>query len=173
MICSRPHPSLCGSDSGLAHTCVAGAYYAICHPKLMSACHAAREAFLVAMKQSSPSNGDNDRSGHEAIVGYICGTLSAAGKLTHESMSRHDPEGDMLCIHSVRPASLAIQHSCRQSGQLNSALRCTPCAQLFFSAAASHVPHCVGMCRPYAAEERDCKEDAAGIQGHDSEYAAP
>ena len=52
-------------------------------------------------------------------MGYICGTLSAAEKLTHESMSRHDPEGDMLCMHSVRPASLAIQHSCRQSGQLN------------------------------------------------------
>ena len=102
-----PSSSLCGLSCGLAHTAVGGACYAIGHAMLMSACHAAREAFLVAMKQSSASNGDSCPSGHEAMVGYICGTLSAAEKLTHESMSRHDPEGDMLCIHSVRPASLA------------------------------------------------------------------
>ena len=34
-------------------------------------------------------------------MGYTCGTLTAAETLTHESMSKHDPEGHTLCIHSV------------------------------------------------------------------------
>ena len=36
-----------------------------------------------------------------SLIGYLCGSLSAAGKLTHESMHTHDPQGEMYCIHSV------------------------------------------------------------------------
>ena len=38
---------------------------------------------------------------HESLIGYICGSLSAAGKLSQVSMHQHDPEGDVYCIHSV------------------------------------------------------------------------
>lgn len=36
---------------------------------------------------------------HGPVVGYVCGTLAKA--LTEESMAEHDPEGRLLCIHSV------------------------------------------------------------------------
>lgn len=36
-----------------------------------------------------------------AIIGYICGTLTKAECITHESMSVHEPQGSLLCIHSV------------------------------------------------------------------------
>ncbi|KAG1654568.1 hypothetical protein FOA52_009009 [Chlamydomonas sp. UWO 241] len=39
--------------------------------------------------------------GVDEIVGYVCATCTAAPKLTHESMSTHDPDGTLLCIHSV------------------------------------------------------------------------
>ena len=35
------------------------------------------------------------------IVGFINGTTSSASNLTHESMSKHEPDGTLLCIHSV------------------------------------------------------------------------
>lgn len=37
----------------------------------------------------------------DVLVGYICGTLTTADTLTHESMSTHNAEGHTLCIHSV------------------------------------------------------------------------
>lgn len=37
----------------------------------------------------------------DVLVGYICGTLTTADTLTHESMSTHDGEGHTLRIHSV------------------------------------------------------------------------
>lgn len=39
--------------------------------------------------------------GADALVGYDCGTLVAAPPLTHATMSAHDPDGSLLCIHSV------------------------------------------------------------------------
>ena len=35
------------------------------------------------------------------LTAYICGTLTAANELTHDSMSKHDPNGHTLCIHSM------------------------------------------------------------------------
>ena len=82
-----------------------------------SICCAAREAFLVAVKQNSFKDGDSKAPGAgEAIVGYICGTLTAADSLTHECMQSNDPEGNLLCIHSVR-TDLSPLHACTQGCQ--------------------------------------------------------
>jgi ribosomal protein S18 acetylase RimI-like enzyme len=35
------------------------------------------------------------------VIGYVCGTLSTSNTLIHESMSLHETEGNLLCIHSV------------------------------------------------------------------------
>ena len=39
--------------------------------------------------------------GADEIVSYVCGTLTTAAALTHDSMSKHELEGTTLCIHSV------------------------------------------------------------------------
>ena len=39
------------------------------------------------------------------LVGYVCATRCAADALSHESMTRHDPDGPTVCIHSVSVAS--------------------------------------------------------------------
>jgi GNAT superfamily N-acetyltransferase len=39
--------------------------------------------------------------GKDILVGYICATLTSSASLTHESMAEHDPQGNLLCIHSV------------------------------------------------------------------------
>ncbi len=56
---------------------------------------AAPEVFLAAMK----INDANPE--HNTLVGYICGSLCAAGSLTEESMHTHQPNGEVYCIHSV------------------------------------------------------------------------
>ena len=66
--------------------------------------HAAGEFFLVALIPEK---------GKDKLVGYVCGTLTASGRLTHESMARHDPEGTALCIHSV---CVDREHRCRGYG---------------------------------------------------------
>jgi len=35
------------------------------------------------------------------LVGYVNGTVTTSASLTHDSMEKHEPEGTMLCIHSV------------------------------------------------------------------------
>ena len=35
------------------------------------------------------------------VVGVVNGTLTASSSLTHETMSTHDPNGTLLCVHSV------------------------------------------------------------------------
>jgi RimJ/RimL family protein N-acetyltransferase len=37
----------------------------------------------------------------ETLVGFVNGTLTTKGELTDESMSEHEPNGTLLCIHSV------------------------------------------------------------------------
>jgi len=37
----------------------------------------------------------------KTLVGFICGTLTSASELTHESMALHETGGATLCIHSV------------------------------------------------------------------------
>lgn len=50
----------------------------------------AGEVFLVAT---------DDASGE--VVGFTCGTRARGATLTHESMKRHDPAGESVCVHSV------------------------------------------------------------------------
>ncbi|KAG2454440.1 hypothetical protein HYH02_001459 [Chlamydomonas schloesseri] len=54
----------------------------------------ASNVFLVAL--SAPEG-----AGEPQVVGFVCGTQTRAPKLTHESMSTHDADGSLLCIHSV------------------------------------------------------------------------
>lgn len=37
----------------------------------------------------------------DVIVGFVCGTCSRESRLTHASMSTHEPDGVLLCVHSV------------------------------------------------------------------------
>lgn len=67
----------------------------------------------MASKQESvstenSSTGVQHNSGNNVIVGYICGTLTAAESLTHDSLQKHDPVGEMLCIHSVGASPLVM-----------------------------------------------------------------
>lgn len=48
----------------------------------------AADQFLVAVKD-------------DQIVGFICGTLTKADRLTEDSMGQHEPDGGLLAIHSV------------------------------------------------------------------------
>lgn len=59
--------------------------------------NAAPDLFLCAVQSVGSSGG----SPADQIVGYCCGTLTAADGLTEESMAGHEPEGSLLCIHSV------------------------------------------------------------------------
>ncbi|KAF9093450.1 hypothetical protein BGX23_003322 [Mortierella sp. AD031] len=49
--------------------------------------------------KTSTDNGDNNDD--STLVGYIVSTLASGDRLTHASMSSHDPNGDAVCIHSV------------------------------------------------------------------------
>ena len=55
----------------------------------------AGEFFLVGVAASEESPGEDE------IVSYVCGTLTMADALTHESMTTHEPAGSTLCVHSV------------------------------------------------------------------------
>ena len=69
----------------------------------------ANEFFLVGMRMSdterhreaATETGDASASAADALVSYVCGTLTTGTTLTHESMSEHDPSGTTLCVHSV------------------------------------------------------------------------
>ena len=64
----------------------------------------ANEFFLVWLKKSAPPFTefvDACESQGDRLVSYVCGTLTNRNTLTHESMSSHDPDGNVLCIHSV------------------------------------------------------------------------
>lgn len=57
----------------------------------------AGDFFIVGIQTgTSPTE-----AGGDELVSYVCGTLTTADVLTHESMSTHEPEGKTLCIHSV------------------------------------------------------------------------
>ena len=69
----------------------------------------ANEFFLVGMRMGDTEArqaatlpaGDASASAADALVSYVCGTLTTGTTLTHESMSEHDPSGTTLCVHSV------------------------------------------------------------------------
>ncbi len=58
---------------------------------------------MVAVQQRLQSGEDAESSSAPAdeIVGFICGTLTTAERLTHHSMQHHEKDGQTLCIHSV------------------------------------------------------------------------
>ncbi len=51
--------------------------------------------FLLAELQ------DEGGEGRGTLAGFTNGTLTTASELIHESMYKHEPEGTLLCIHSV------------------------------------------------------------------------
>jgi GNAT superfamily N-acetyltransferase len=62
----------------------------------------APDVFLLAVAVGGQgSGGTGGHEGGDEIVGYVCGTCSSASSLTHESMAAHDPDGALLCVHSV------------------------------------------------------------------------
>lgn len=54
----------------------------------------ASNLFLVAVRLHESDPGYD-------ILGYCCGTSTTAAALTEESMGEHEPDGRLLCIHSV------------------------------------------------------------------------
>lgn len=62
------------------------------HDKLKYRIENASNVFLVATTYVE---------GQETLIGFTCGTCTESDRLTHESMSKHEPEGTTLCIHSV------------------------------------------------------------------------
>lgn len=72
----------------------------------------ASNVFMAALQPgSSASEAEGTEPQPDQLVGFVCGTQTSAGKLTHESMSTHDPEGSLLCIHSV-----VVAHALRRQG---------------------------------------------------------
>ena len=69
--------------------------------------HNAGDFFLVA-----------ERSSTGAVVGFCCGTLTRAATLTAEAMATHEPDGTLLCIHSV-----CVAQEARRRGVALSLLR--------------------------------------------------
>lgn len=92
--------------------------------QLEAACYPADEAASlekIAFRQASAGRyflamfatqqvaaaADADACGGEAqhlpekLIGFVNATLTSNAKLTHETMAKHEPEGNHLCIHSV------------------------------------------------------------------------
>jgi len=67
------------------------------------------------------SMGDEEGHVKDSIIGYICGTLANSSELTHESMSKHEPGGRTLCIHSV-----CVESASRRQGLATRMLRAYP-----------------------------------------------
>ncbi|CAE7193666.1 unnamed protein product [Symbiodinium necroappetens] len=53
-----------------------------------------------------------------SLVGFVCGTCAAGTSLTHESMEKHVPGGELLCVHSV-----VVQKHLRRKGVASAMLR--------------------------------------------------
>lgn len=59
---------------------------------------------MVAVSSGHTSSADSHnlpKHQPDVLVGYICATLTTADTLTHESMGKHETDGQTLCIHSV------------------------------------------------------------------------
>lgn len=88
----------------------------------------ASNVFMVALQsplqqpqEQGDGQGDTDAAAASAqpqVVGFVCGTCTSAPTLTHESMSKHDPEGSLLCVHSV-----VVDPSLRRRGLATRMLR--------------------------------------------------
>lgn len=60
---------------------------------------ASAERMAMRLKEANPFFLGRYEEG--SLVGYVCGTLTAHDRLEEESMASHDPQGSVLCIHSV------------------------------------------------------------------------
>ncbi|CAG9462439.1 unnamed protein product [Pedinophyceae sp. YPF-701] len=100
--------------------------------------------FMGAVSSEVPSNTTDEGAG-DALVGYVCGTLTKSGELTHESMSKHEPGGQTLCIHSV-----CVEAHLRRRGIATRMLRVYPS---FVKASQPQVRHLRLI----------CKEDLIGL----------
>ena len=63
---------------------------------------------MVAVSSGHTTYDDNHslpKHQPDILVGYICGTLTTADTLTHESMGKHETDGQTLCVHSVSVAA--------------------------------------------------------------------
>ncbi len=85
----------------------------------------------MAALQQQLQSGSETENGNSApideVVGFICGTLTAAERLTHRSMQHHEKEGRTLCIHSVSTATL---HIIMNASQEAGAIPCSRQAKL-------------------------------------------
>ncbi|GIL68425.1 hypothetical protein Vafri_21706 [Volvox africanus] len=94
--------------------------------------------FMVAMQCRDGGEGP-------LVVGYVCGTCTSAGHLSHESMATHDHEGSLLCIHSV-----VVEAPLRRKGLATRLLR----AYVVYVQATT--PHLRGI-------RLICKQDLIGL----------
>ena len=60
---------------------------------------ASREALEFRQREAGAAFVVAEKAG--AVVGFVCGTQTHAGALTHDSMGTHEAGGHLLCIHSV------------------------------------------------------------------------
>jgi predicted GNAT family N-acyltransferase len=58
----------------------------------------APNVFLGVFKKGQ---NDDETYSHDNLIGYACSTQADADTLTHDSMSKHTPNGRLLCLHSV------------------------------------------------------------------------
>ncbi len=91
----------------------------------------AGDFFLVAVQATT-----------QRVVGFVCGTLSRADCLTHESMGTHEPDGRTLCVHSV-----CVDGALRRRGVALSLLRAY--VRYLDAAAAPHVRSVRLIAKPY------------------------
>jgi ribosomal protein S18 acetylase RimI-like enzyme len=62
---------------------------------------AASDFFLTAVSTDHKDTDTGDTESALQVIGFVCGTLSTSNTLSHDSMSFHEPQGKLLCIHSV------------------------------------------------------------------------
>ncbi|EFJ49157.1 hypothetical protein VOLCADRAFT_104364 [Volvox carteri f. nagariensis] len=98
----------------------------------------APNVFMVAMQC-------RDGGAEPEVVGYVCGTCTNAGRLTHESMATHDQEGALLCIHSV-----VVEAGLRRKGLATRLLR-------------AYVPYVQATTPHLQAIRLICKQDLIGL----------
>jgi hypothetical protein len=73
--------------------------------------HVHRVYSMYSRTHSTAHRSTNMRLLCPLLRSYVCGTCSSSSSLTHESMSTHEPDGRLLCIHSV-----AVQQQHRRQG---------------------------------------------------------
>eukprot|EP00775_Hariotina_reticulata_P001766 gene1766-2105_t len=94
---SAPGAASAPGATGVNDNSLAASYpddEAATYEKLEFRIQEAPDLFLVAVQSDASTCGDQ-------IVGYACGTCSSGASLTHETMTSHEPQSDLCCVHSV------------------------------------------------------------------------